>query len=293
MQRIWLSLVFLAPLACGDDSDGGDVTFDARLPDAGLPADAGIDALPACEMPSHEGPCTIEYDTGNNGTIDKLVTYTWTGDELTKVEFDDNNDGANETVDNFFYDATGLLIRIEHDTGDNGTADRTEWRTYDSMGRLSHEEFDENGDGTADATRDHTYDAITGLESGQTTDIGIDASIDITATFSYDAAGNLIVAEYDYAAVPGDVNTVYTQEYDVRGNLIYRDSDIDGDGDSEAMEMWDHDSACNIVTYEKSGNEIFTETSTYDPDNNVLTEDHDDNSDSTIEIHRVFHYDCW
>ena len=74
----------------------------------------------------YPGPCVVEADSGADGTVDRIETYTYDdhGNELTE----NIDDGADGTVDSrksyiYSYDGSGNIITKEEDLGSDGTVD--------------------------------------------------------------------------------------------------------------------------------------------------------------------------
>ena len=67
---------------------------------------------------------------------------------LTKVEWDDGNDGTIDGVDYYTYDANGNMAKMELDNNNNGTIDLIYYYTYNANGKLTKRETDWDNNGT-------------------------------------------------------------------------------------------------------------------------------------------------
>jgi YD repeat-containing protein len=95
---------------------------------------------------------TAEHDDGDNGSIDKVITYTYdSSGNLTTAEHDDGDNGSIDKVITYTYDSSGNLTREEHDDGDDGSIDKVITYTHDSSGNIIAEEHDNDNNGTIDS----------------------------------------------------------------------------------------------------------------------------------------------
>ena len=258
---------------------------------------------------------TIKINDNNDGTPDRILTYTYDANgNLTREEVDNNGGGTPDRILTYTYDANGNLTREEVDDSGFSTQDSINTYTYDANGNLTREEIDENGDGTPewivittydangdrtraevdynnDGTPDsintytYTYDANGNL-TREEVDANDDGTPDRIVIYTYDANGNWTKVEYDY---DGDGNPdsiyIYTYTYDANGNWTKVEMNVGDDGTPHRINTYTYDANGNQtkVEYDFGGDGAWILTYIYDTNGNQTREENDYNGDGTLD----------
>ena len=172
-------------------------------------------------------PGVYEYDTNNDGKMDRRVTME-----------DYNADGKLDYVRTSEYDALGKSIKETLDSNADGKPDEVRTFVYNAQGNRIKEINDYNRDGTPDDVRTFEYDAQGNPQIKARSDLhhyDAKGKLDYILTFEYDAQGNLIKKIYDCGA-DGKPDSVVTYE---TANLIT--ITISGAYDCDADGIPDHE----------------------------------------------------
>jgi len=179
----------------------------------------------------------LEWDSGNDGTIDgvKYFSYDSDGDSVSEEE-DENNDGTNEFVKYYFVDTQGNVVKELEDNGPDGVIEHINYNTY-SNGLKVRVDYDNGNNGHIDKVN-HRYHDAQGRTVRSEWDEGNDGSIDEINYFFYNSLGDMIRSEVDEDN-DGSIDLIETNYwYNAAGNLIRQGEDEDGNGILEGVGYW-------------------------------------------------------
>ena len=190
-----------------------------------------------------------QTDTGDNGTIDSIRTWTVDGRGFRIDAARDNDaNGTLDRVDTFAFDDHGDLLGSTSDNDANGTVDRRTTREFDDHGQLVAERIDTDGNGSPNNTVRYTYDADGNLVLHEFDD-DADGTVDRLLIATFDAAGDLQRLAHDDGA-NGTIDRVETRTYDDRHNILLQLTDLGGDGIVDRRQRTEYDAAGNTILRE-------------------------------------------
>lgn len=138
----------------------------------------------------------VDYDSGDDGSIEWRYGYVWTGDWITGQSYDQYADGVDVTTYTYVYDSEG--------------------RALSSTVEL---------DGVLTSTSEYEY--VDGVQTANRTDVDADGTWDVVAL--WDPAGNLLYNSVDGAG-DGAIDYLKTWTYDERSRQVASTEDTLGDG---------------------------------------------------------------
>ena len=203
-----------------------------------------------------------EGDEGNDGTINKITTYTYDnkGNRLTK-NYDYYNtssrthgaDGIADKVNTYTYDEKGNMLtdKLDHREDGNHDIDEILTYTYDANNNRLTYAIDYHADGTPDHINYYTYDEDNKLIKSLD-DSTVPGNSDHTKIFIYDAQGNNIRIDYDNKS-DGTIDRINNYTYDTNNNQVKRTIDFENDGEIDSITTYEYDVHGNqIKTVEKN-----------------------------------------
>lgn len=214
------------PCVSNDDCPSEEQCVDSRCIDFGQP-DPQTQAYP--------GPCQVETDNGNDGTIDQVESYLYEGERELARSYDNDNDGTPDSSLEWHYDEMGRLSG--HTRFDaEGLPIGTEERIYDGE-LLSERRFDLQGnDGDDDLVFYYTWDGERLLS--REVDREADGTIDDRWVYTHFADGSVRTAQRTRDGEE-DYRLQYSQDED--GNIVDVLADFDNDGVPDRRQLYRYD----------------------------------------------------
>lgn len=232
-------------------------------------------------------------DSDADGTANYIYSYILDiAGYLTRIEFDNNGDGAADSATVYEYE-DGYLIQLHEDEDNDGTADEAWMYTYDQDGNQTIEQHDYDGDGIIDEITELVYDTY-GRQTIWRSDDGADGIFEYIYTSDYDAYGYLARSGEDHDG-NGIEDASYTYTNDADGNLLVFEYDDDGDGTASQRSVFEYDNAGNRIREEDDNDADGTPDSIqayeYDGDNRLTRYDVDYTNDGVIDRVESREYD--
>ncbi|MBR3605882.1 MAG: hypothetical protein IKL52_07625, partial [Candidatus Gastranaerophilales bacterium] len=254
--------LFNVNLTIINDGGSGCTPKKIDLPDKDVVKEENYEVINATtgESEGTIGICTVEmlpahgleYDTDNDGNIEKLQKFYMQDDiaHLYEEIFDSDDNGIKEKEvgykddgskdwERFYDNKTGNELRhIEY--LDNGEINYQEDFTYNDSGLLI-KEVQTDGDGTIQSETNYTYnedgtfDVVTKSNDGKHdwTHHYDENGNEVSRTFStIDENGNKIITTWDYVN-----DTKVTQTFDSKGNLIENNFEAKEPSDVDVQEQ--------------------------------------------------------
>jgi hypothetical protein len=192
----------------------------------------------------------LSQNTPANSSYFNKVTNNPGGWRISKIEYDDDNDGKIDYVENHTYNVDGNYIRHDEMKWDN----RISYYTYNNIGKKIKKEIDDGGDGIIDEVIYYTYDQNGNIIETYTESF-VDGYTDIKTYFKCDTYGNYYkVSAYlitNITQLPNQQTNYYydlkTYSNDANNKPIKIETDYNGDGQINTVEY---------MTYDKNGNMI-------------------------------------
>lgn len=199
-------------------------------------------------------------DSNNDGTNDYVIKYTYDANGiLIKERHDITNDGIVEYSVNYTYDTNRNPIKKERIYFDDKMVDYVYNYEYDANGNVIKEELDENDDGVIEAVQNFT--------------------------FTYDANGNVIKEEIAYNDI-GTIDNVKNFAYDHNWYLI-REEVVNSYGWIEYIKNFTYDHNWYLIReetdYSNDGVIDGVKNFTYNANGNLIKETHDLDADGKID----------
>ncbi len=186
-------------------------------------------------------------DSNNDGTNDEVIKYTYDANGiLIKERHDITNDGIVEYSVNYTYDANRNPIKKEHIYLDDEMVDYIYNYEYDANGNVIREELDENDDGVIEAVQNFTFthdaDGKVIKEEIAYNDIGM---IDFVKNFAYDHNWYLIREEVENSY--GWIEHIKNFIYDHNWYLIREETDYSNDGVIDGVKNFTYNANGNLI----------------------------------------------
>ena len=262
---------------------------------------------------------------GGSGSNDKTNDFdsdrapaleTELGITVTQEVFDSTTPIKQYTL---IYDIDGNKLSEQYDADNDGINDSAENYDYDSEGSLELIKRDDDGDGILDAKTVFSNDGLIYTES-QYYDYDADGIFDRIIVYTRNESDHPTFTESIDDNGDGTFNNITVYEYDENNNHISTSHDYDGDGIFDEVTKHDKNNGQNnnepqtgdyntvesattyeynsnydliIITQDHNGDGIANEISkyTYNDIGQRLTESHDDDGDGSSERLVVFEYD--
>ncbi len=243
----------------------------------------------------------------------QAVDYVRDGDgNITRAEFDDDDDGSVDRIESYARDAGGGLVRTEFDDDADGVVDRVEDHVRaaldeEAAGRVERIRFDRNVNGVVDRIEVHTRNAAGDIIRTEFDD-DADGIVDRTVTYARNEDGGVIQTAFDdnadgrtdrihfdpNADGVADRNESYARDDD--GRIVRTDFDDDGDGAVDRAESYPlvsrHWSLDTILRtdFDDDGDGIVDRTESYVRDGygRTIRTDFDDDGDGQVDARAYF-----
>ncbi len=254
---------------------GGDAGGDGGEGGTGEPVATG----------QYPGPCTYQYDSDTDGTVEGRKTYVYDADGNLLSEEGYTPDPLISGQRSYFlytytYDDNGNRVTEERDNDADGAVDERHAYAYDADGNLLSDEWDYNANGTADNVNIYTYDADGNILSREN-NCDFYGGVGVRVTYTYDAEGNLLELEVDSGCDGVSEGPIVYFTYDDSGNVLTEETDLDGDGTEDIRLTYTYDGNRHTVIRELDvdgdgiidllGRTVYT----YDADGNLIRQQSD------------------
>ena len=239
----------------GYDAEGNKImtASDGDWADDIVPDDV-IDLRTSSTYDANRNPLSVVTDYLGDGTINRIVSYSYTTDGRPVVEeIDSNNDGIVDIRRTWTYSniAGGTRIIKDFDTNVDDIPDLRHIYEYNAAGKKVLEERDTNVDG-----------------------------VNLRFTYSYDENSYLVMQEQDGdgANAPDgiiDIRLLWTNDAD--GRRVVQDGDTNADGTIDNKQTWTYNELGKVSRYEFDNNYDGTPDEyidySYDADGNLILEE--------------------
>lgn len=187
-----------------------------------------------------------EYENGNGSK----ETYSYSDNKVHTFTLDRDNDGTPDRIITYTYDGSGNTIETKIDANGDGTVDQITYAAFYPDGRQATYSEDKNKDGTPNLVIAYTYDAE---GNRKRFNITIDDNQFPSETSLFTYSGSLI---YEYFALDQDyrLKSKETYAYDSHDRRTGVLKDSNGDGTANIRIQYKYDMQGNRILIAEDSN---------------------------------------